>query len=63
MAEGCTAKEFITFCSRYFEGADSIFNYPQKNDDTIPNVKMYLFNTRRRPKGQVVMVEIDELCL
>ena len=63
MAEGYIAEECITFCSRYFEGVETVFNRPQRNDDSISNEQMYLFNTGGQPKGQVVMVELDELSL
>ena len=63
MAEGYIAQECITFCSRYFEGVETVFSRPQRNDDSIPNEEMYLFETGGRPKGQVVMVELDELSL
>jgi len=45
MAEGYIARECISFCSRYFEGVETIFNCPQRNDDNITNVEMYLFDT------------------
>lgn len=63
MAEGYIAQECLTFCSRYFEGVETVFNRPQRNDDAILNEEMYLFNTGGQPKGQVEMVEIDELSL
>jgi len=63
MAEGYIAQECITFCSRYFEGVETVFNRPQRNDDSIPNEGMYLFDTGGQPKGQVVMAEMDELSL
>ena len=40
-----------------------VFNRPQRNDDTILNEEMYLFNTGGQPKGLVQIVEIDELSL
>ena len=51
MAEGYIAQECLTFCSRYFEGVETVFNRPQRNDDTILNDEMYLFNTGGQPKG------------
>ena len=63
MAEEYITQECLTFCSKYFEGVKTVFNRPQRNDDTILNEGMYLFNTRGQPKGLVEMVEIDELSL
>ena len=42
---------------------ETVFNHPQRNDDTILNEEMYLFNTGGQPKGLVEMIEIDELSL
>lgn len=35
IAEGYIANECITHCSRYFEGVETRFNQPARNDDTI----------------------------
>ena len=45
------------------KGVETVFNRPQRNDDSNPNEEMYLFDTGGQPKGQVVMVELDELSL
>ena len=42
---------------------ETVFNRPQRNDDTILNEEMYLFNNGGQPKGLVEMVEIDGLSL
>ena len=41
MAEGYIAQECIIFCSMYFQGAETVFNRPQRNHDSIPNVELY----------------------
>lgn len=61
IAEGYIAQECITFCSRYFQGVETVFNRPQRNDVANPIEDMYLFATAGRAKGKVEMVELDEL--
>jgi len=61
MREGYIAQKCITFCSRYFEGVETVFNQPERNDDAHPNANLYLFATASQSKGQVQMVELDEL--
>ena len=51
MSEVYIAQECITLCLRYFEGVETIFNHPQRNNDSNPNTKMYLFDTSGWPKG------------
>ena len=63
MAEGYIAQECTTFCARYFEGIETVFNRPQRNEDNISNAEMYLFDTAGQPKGKVEMVELDEWSL
>jgi len=63
MAEGYIAYECITFCSRYFDGVETVFNRPRRNDVNNPNEDMYLFGTAGQPKGMVQMVEISEISL
>mgnify|MGYP001054971524 CR=1 FL=1 len=58
--DGYFAQECITFCSRYFEEVETIFNSPKRNNDSIPNEEMYLFDSGGQPKGQVIMTEMDE---
>ena len=45
IAEGYIAQECIIFCSRYFQGVETVFNRPQRNDAANPNEDMYLFAT------------------
>ena len=56
MVEGYIAQECTLFCSRHFEGLETIFNRPQRNDDNIYNTDMYLFDTSGQPKGKVKIV-------
>jgi uncharacterized protein DUF4218 len=63
MAEGYIAQECITFCPRYFDGVETVFNRPKRNEDTPNDDDIYLFGTAGRPKGKISMVEIDELSL
>jgi len=44
MAAGYIAQECITFCLMYFQGVETVFNRPQRNDDSHPNKDMYLFD-------------------
>jgi len=60
IVEGYIAQECITFCSRYFQGVETVFNRPQKNDAANPNEDMYLFATVGQPKGKVEMVKLDK---
>ena len=61
IAEGYIAQECITFCLRYFQGVETVFNRPQRNDAANPNEDMYLFATAGQEKGKVEIVELDEL--
>jgi len=61
MAERYIAQEYITFCLRYFQGVETVFSRPQRNDTTNPNEDMYLFSMASQPKGKVEMGELDEL--
>ena len=61
MAKGYIEQGCINFCSRYLERVEIVFNRPKRNDDTIPNVKFYLFHTSGQRKGQAVTVKMDEL--
>ena len=63
MAKGYIALDYITFCSRYFDGVETVFNRPKRNEDTLNDDDIYLFGTSGRPKRKMSMVEIDELSL
>lgn len=45
IAEGYLADECLTFCSRYFEGVETRFNRPQRNDDYIPDKNKHLLDS------------------
>ena len=61
MEKGYIAQECITFCLRYFEGVETIFNRPERNDNAHPNEDWYLFATTGQSKGQLQLVELDKL--
>ena len=52
MAEGYIAQECITFCSRYFDGVETVFNRPKRNDDTPIDDDLYLVGMLVDLKGR-----------
>ena len=66
IAEGYIADECITHCSRYFEGVETRFNRPRRNDDTVeltPTQDAPLHVTFGRPMGKIENVILDETTL
>ncbi|GKA14187.1 putative transposase-associated domain-containing protein [Tanacetum coccineum] len=59
MAEGYVKDECLTFCSRYFEGVETPFNRPPRNDETIYGKEMYMLNSGGRKLGKVDILELD----
>lgn len=59
MAEGYVKDECLTFCSRYFEGVETPFNRPPRNDETIDGKEMYMLNSGGRKLGKVDILELD----
>lgn len=59
MAEGYVKDECLTFCSRYFEGIETPFNRPPRNDETIDGKEMYMLNSAGRKLGKVDILELD----
>ncbi|GJW02157.1 hypothetical protein Tco_1561013, partial [Tanacetum coccineum] len=59
MAEGYVKDECLTFCSRYFEGVETPFNRPPRNDETIHGKEMCMLNSERRKLGKVDILELD----
>ena len=59
IAEGYIKEECLTFCSRYFEGAETFMTRPRRNDDIIPTKEMYMLNSGGRKLGKVEIVELD----
>ncbi|XP_057251763.1 uncharacterized protein LOC125498631 [Beta vulgaris subsp. vulgaris] len=45
IAEGFLLWETITFCSRYLESVETMFNKPKRNDDGVPHINNYLYNS------------------
>lgn len=63
IAEGYIAEECLTFCSRYFEGIETRFNRPRRNDDNFLNTDKYFLMSGGRNAGKVEVVELDDLSL
>ena len=61
VAEGYIAQECVTFYLRYFEGVETVFDRPERNNDGHPSEDFNLFVTAGQSKGQVQMVELYEL--
>ncbi|XP_038973982.1 uncharacterized protein LOC120105500 [Phoenix dactylifera] len=63
IAEGYIAEECLTFCSRYLEGIETVFNRPQRNCDIIENAEVYKFSSGGRVLGKVESVVLDQKSL
>lgn len=63
IAEGYIAEECLTFCSRYLEGVETIFNRPQPNYDNVHNANDYMFSSSGRVLGKSESVILDEISL
>ncbi|XP_074297821.1 uncharacterized protein LOC141628602 [Silene latifolia] len=55
IAEGYTLEETLTFCSRYLEGVETIFNRTKRNDDGSQDMSDYLY----RSGGRVLVQNLD----
>ncbi|KAH7860103.1 hypothetical protein Vadar_009371 [Vaccinium darrowii] len=54
IAEACTVKECISFCSLYFDGVETVHNRPERNEDSGEHHEGYiLFTEIARPFGLV----------
>ncbi|GJZ37825.1 zinc finger, CCHC-type containing protein [Tanacetum coccineum] len=51
--------ECLTFCSRYFEGVETPFNRPPRNDESIVGKEMYMLNSSGRKLGKLEIIELD----
>ncbi|OMO70175.1 hypothetical protein COLO4_28725 [Corchorus olitorius] len=63
IAEGYIADESITCCSRYFEGVETRFNRPVRNDDggvLSPVVDAPIQIIQGRPIGEVEDIILDD---
>ena len=63
IAEGYIAEECLTFCSRYLEGVETVFNRTQCHGDTIENTNLYKFASTRRFIGKAVSISLDRKSL
>nr|GEW33570.1 hypothetical protein [Tanacetum cinerariifolium] len=57
IAEAYIKDECLTFCSRYFEGVETLFNRPSRNDEHILDKEMYILNMGGRKLGKVPFLE------
>ena len=57
IAERYIAKECLTFCSRYLQCADTMFNRPQQHSNFIDNAELYKFSTIGRVKGESMILD------
>lgn len=63
IAEAYIKDECLTFCSRYFEGVETPFNRPPRNDETIVGKEMYMLNSSGRKLGKLEIIELDSKSL
>ena len=63
IAEGYLLWETITFCSRYLEGVETLFNRPKRNEDGVPNMNNFLYNSGVREVGKKLSVRLDDKSL
>ena len=63
IAEGYIAEECLTFCSRYLEGVETVFNRPQRHGDTMVNTDLYKFASSRRFIGKAESIVLDHKSL
>ena len=66
IAEGYIANECITHCSRYFEGVETRFNRPMRNDDgevIAPVLYAPIEMIPGRPVGKVDNLIMDDQTL
>lgn len=64
IAEGYLLWETITFCSRYLEGVETIFNRPKRNEDAhVEDMNTYLYSSGVRVVGKMENVRLDDKSL
>lgn len=59
IAEGYIKEECLNFCSSYFEGVETPFNRPPRNNVNVAGKEMYMFNSGGRKLGKVEILELD----
>ena len=57
--EGYITEECLTFCSRYLQGVDTVFNRPQRHSDFVANAELYKFLTAGRLMGKGESIVLD----
>ena len=63
IAEGYLLWETIAFCSRYLESVETIFNRPKRNEDGVPDINNYLYDSAGRVVGMKKNVRVDDKSL
>ncbi|XP_056698305.1 uncharacterized protein [Spinacia oleracea] len=63
IAEGYLLWETISFCSRYLESVETIFNRPKRNEDGVPDINNYLYDSAGRVVGMKKNVRVDDKSL
>lgn len=58
IAEGYIADECLTFCSRYLNNIETVFNRPQRNYE-VENIENYLFSSGGRFIGKARISTLD----
>ncbi|GKA14231.1 RNA-directed DNA polymerase, eukaryota, reverse transcriptase zinc-binding domain protein [Tanacetum coccineum] len=59
IAEGYIKEKCLNFCSRYFEGVETPFNHPLRNDENVVGKELYMFNLSGRKLGKVEILDLD----
>ncbi|XP_039135718.1 uncharacterized protein LOC120273139 [Dioscorea cayenensis subsp. rotundata] len=62
IAEGYLAEECVTFCSRYLEDVETIFDKPSRNLGEVHDEALggpYLFHSHGQPIGKFEITELD----
>ncbi|XP_021846453.2 uncharacterized protein [Spinacia oleracea] len=63
IAEGYLLWETIAFCSRYLESVKTVFNRPKRNEDSVPDINNYLYDSAGRVVGMKKNVRVDDKSL
>ncbi|KAJ9538028.1 hypothetical protein OSB04_030761 [Centaurea solstitialis] len=64
IAEGYIADEALTFCSMYFEGVQTRFNRPDRNEDVVvPRRQLSVFESQCRATSKKTIISLgEEVC-
>lgn len=63
IAEGYVAEECLTFCSRYLQGVETVFNRPQRHGDFVENAEFFKFSTAGKILGKTASIVLDQKSL